>query len=94
MSQDLDFVVGDNAKQQLVSFVERVERLEEEKQGLAENIKEVFGEAKSVGFDVPTMRKAIKLRKMDPEKRKTADAMLDTYMHALGDAESDEAEED
>lgn len=93
MSKDLNFVVGDNAKQRLISFVERVERLAEEISGLQDDTKEVFAEAKGEGFDVPTMRKAIRLRKMDPAKRKEAEALLDLYMGALGDAESDEDED-
>jgi uncharacterized protein (UPF0335 family) len=69
---------------QLRSFIERAERLEEEKKGIAEDIKEVFGEAKSQGFDVKTMRAIIKLRAMDKAKRQEADALLDTYKAALG----------
>lgn len=80
----LDFVVGDNAKQALVGFVERLERLEEEKAALTDDTKEVLSEAKSTGFDTPTLRKVIRLRKMDPEKRKIAEAMLETYLAALG----------
>jgi uncharacterized protein (UPF0335 family) len=69
---------------QLRSFIERVERLEEEKKGMAEDIKEVFGEAKSQGFDVKTMRSIIKLRALDKAKRQEAEALLETYKTALG----------
>jgi uncharacterized protein (UPF0335 family) len=69
---------------QLRSFIERVERLEEEKKGMADDIKDVFGEAKSQGFDVKTMRAVIKLRALDKAKRQEAEALLDTYKSALG----------
>jgi uncharacterized protein (UPF0335 family) len=68
---------------QLLSFIERAERLEEEKKGIAEDIKEVFGEAKSQGFDVKTMRAIIRLRAMDKAKRQEMEALLDTYKSAL-----------
>lgn len=71
----------------LRQMIERAERLEEEKKGIAEDIKEVFSEAKAQGFDVPTMKKLIKLRGMEKHKRDEADALLDTYMAALGMAE-------
>jgi uncharacterized protein (UPF0335 family) len=69
---------------QLRSFIERVERLDEEKKGMADDIKDVFGEAKSQGFDVKTMRAIIKLRALDKAKRQEAEALLDTYKSALG----------
>lgn len=67
------------------SFVERVERLEEEKRGLGEDIKVVYAEAKADGFDVKQMRRHIGERRKDSVKRATDQAVLDTYMHALGD---------
>lgn len=67
----------------LVSVVERVERLEEEKQGIIDDISEVYKEAKGNGLDAPTIKRVIRLRKMDPEKRKEQEAMLDLYMSAL-----------
>ena len=85
--QDLDFVVGDNARQQLLSFIERIERLQEEKDELASDIREVFAEAKGNGFDPKIMRMALRLRKMDPADRAEQEAVLDTYMHALDDRE-------
>jgi len=69
---------------QLRQLIERVERLEEEKKGIAEDIKEVFAEAKSHGFDVPTIKALIKLRNMEKHKRQEAEALLETYMAALG----------
>lgn len=85
--------VGSNsgfAAGQLVSFVERVERLEEEKAALVEDIREVYGEAKSRGFDTAIMRKAIRLRKIPKADRQEAEAILDLYMSALGMHDADE----
>ncbi len=72
------------AKDQLRSFIERIERLEEEKTTLAADIREVFAEAKANGYDVKTMRTVIKLRKMDASDRDEQEHMLDLYKHALG----------
>ena len=72
------------AGERLRSFIERIERLEEEKAALMEDIKEVYGVAKSVGFDTKTMRKIISLRKMDTEKRREQDELLDLYKSAIG----------
>ena len=72
------------AGKRLLSFIERVERLQEEKAALAEDIKEVYGEAKSVGFDVKTIRQVVKLRKMDTEKRREQEELLDLYKSAVG----------
>lgn len=69
---------------QLRLFIERIERLEDEKRGIADDIKDVYGEAKSTGFDAKTMRSIVRLRKMEPHKRQEADAMLETYRNALG----------
>ena len=68
----------------LKSLIERVERLEEEKTNIATDIKEVFAEAKSAGFDVKTMKTVIKLRKMDPATRDEQEYLLDTYINAIG----------
>ncbi|MGO8917699.1 MAG: DUF2312 domain-containing protein [Stellaceae bacterium] len=76
--------VGGIAGERLKSFIERVERLEEEKRALAEDIKEVFAEAKGVGFDVKTMRQIIKIRKLDQDDLDEQEALLDTYKRALG----------
>jgi uncharacterized protein (UPF0335 family) len=72
------------AKDQLKAFVERIERLEEEKKAIADDIKGVYGEAKGNGFDVKALRAIIRLRKEDPAKRAEHEAILETYMHALG----------
>jgi uncharacterized protein (UPF0335 family) len=76
--------VGGVAGERLKSFIERIERLEEEKKALAEDIKEVFSEAKGVGFDVKVMRQIIRIRKMDEDDRDEQEALLDTYMRAIG----------
>lgn len=76
--------VGGVAGERLRSFIERIERLEEEKAGLAEDIKEVYAEAKGVGFDVPTIRKVIAERKKDPEKRAEQLELFDLYKSAIG----------
>jgi uncharacterized protein (UPF0335 family) len=68
----------------LRSFVERIERLEEEKRALADDVKDVFAEAKSAGYDVKVMRQVIKLRKMDSAKYEELEALLDIYKAALG----------
>jgi uncharacterized protein (UPF0335 family) len=65
-------------------LVERIERLEEEKKALADDIKDVYGEAKANGFDVKALRTVIRLRKQDVEERKEQEAILETYLHALG----------
>ena len=72
------------AADQLKSFIERIERLEEEKAGLAGDIKEVFLEAKGNGFDTKAMRKILSLRKKDHAERKEEEAILELYMQALG----------
>lgn len=76
--------VGGVAGQRLLAFFERIERLEEEKAAIAEDIKEVFAEAKGTGFDVKTIRRILKLRKMDSEKRNEETELLDLYMSAIG----------
>lgn len=72
------------AKDQLKAFIERVERLEAEKKGLSDDIRDVFAEAKGSGFDVGVLRQVIRLRKQDVSERKEAEAILETYLHALG----------
>ena len=76
--------VGGVAGERLRAFVERVERLEEEKTALMEDIKEIYGEAKAVGFDVKTLRKIVSLRKMESEKRREEDELLELYKSAIG----------
>ena len=76
--------VGGVAREQLRSIIERIERLEEEKKSLGDDIKEVYAEAKSNGYDTPTLRKVIALRKKNQHERQEAEALLETYMSALG----------
>jgi uncharacterized protein (UPF0335 family) len=76
--------VGGIAGDRLKSFIERIERLEEEKKALQEDIKEVFAEAKGTGFDVKIMRQILKLRKMDKDDLDEQEALLDVYKRALG----------
>lgn len=76
---------GDNVSgEQLRLFIERIERLEEEKRGIADDIKDVYGEARSTGFDAKTMRKIVALRKMEKHHRDEADEMLTLYRDVLG----------
>ncbi len=75
---------GGIAADRLKSFVERIERLEEEKAALTADIREVFGEAKGTGFDVKIMRQVIKLRKMESNDRQEQEHLLDLYKRALG----------
>ena len=77
--------VGDEARQQLRQFVARIERLEEEKAGIAADIKEVYAEAKSCGYDTKIIRKAIALLKQDPQEREEQQALLHLYMDAIGE---------
>jgi uncharacterized protein (UPF0335 family) len=70
--------------EQLRLLIERIERLEEEKKGIADDIKDVYGEAKSTGFDVKTMRSIVRLRKMEKHHRDEAEMLLETYKQALG----------
>ena len=78
--------IGHNsfAKDQLKAFVERIERLNEEKQALLDDIKNVYAEAKGNGFDVKALRTIIAMRKQDADKRREHEAILETYLHALG----------
>jgi uncharacterized protein (UPF0335 family) len=80
------------AKDQLRSIVERIERLEEEKQALAGDIKEIYAEAKANGFDAKTLRQVVRLRKTDTAERMEQAALLDLYMHALGMIQAEAAE--
>lgn len=72
------------AEERLRSFIERVERLEEEKKALTDDIKEVYAEAKGEGFCTKTMRTVVRLRKMDKADFQEAEAMLDLYLSSLG----------
>lgn len=72
------------AKEQLRAFIERIERLEEEKAALLGDIREVFAEAKGNGFDTKIMRQVVRIRKLDQADRDEMDALLDLYLHAMG----------
>lgn len=76
--------VGGIAADQLRQIVARIERLEEEKAGLAADIRDVYAEAKGNGFEVKVLRQIIRLRKLDKAELQEQDALLDLYMHALG----------
>ena len=80
--------IGDNskrfAKDQLKAFVERVERLEEEKATISSDIRDVYAEAKSSGYDVKALRTIVRMRKQDADERRQHEAILETYMLALG----------
>ena len=75
---------GNVAADQLRLFIERIERLEEEKKGIADDIRDVYSEAKANGYDTKTMRKVVALRKLETHVRQEADALLETYRTALG----------
>lgn len=72
------------ARDQLRSIIERIERLEEEKKAIADDIKEVFAEAKGNGFDTKTLRTVVRMRKIEASEREEQEAMLDLYLSALG----------
>jgi uncharacterized protein (UPF0335 family) len=72
------------ARDQLKSFIERIERLEEEKKTIADDIKDVYSEAKGTGFDTKILKKIISIRKQDKDERMEQEAILETYMIALG----------
>lgn len=69
---------------QLKAFIERIERLEEEKKTIADDIKDVYAEAKGTGFDIKVLRKIVSMRKQDQHERKEQDELLSLYLHALG----------
>ena len=76
--------LADSAQKQLRQFIEQIERLEEEKKGIAEDISDKFSEAKALGFDVKIMKQVLRLRKKSKTDRDEEEAVLETYMHALG----------
>ena len=75
---------GTVSAEQLRLFIERIERLEEEKKGIADDVKDVYAEAKGQGYDVKTMRSILKLRAMEKNARMEQEALLETYKAALG----------
>lgn len=76
--------VGGVAVDQLKSIIARIEKLEEEKAAISDDIKDVFAEAKGNGFDVKAIRQILKIRKMDAQEREEEETVLDTYLRALG----------
>lgn len=72
------------AKDQLKAIVERIEHLEEEKKAISDDIRDVYAEAKGNGYDVTALRTVIRLRKQDKDERAEQEAILETYLHALG----------
>ena len=72
------------AKDQLKAIIERIEHLEEEKKAIADDIRDVYAEAKANGFDVKALRTIVRLRKQDVDERREQEAILETYLHALG----------
>ena len=78
-------ILNQAAQGQLKSVIERIERLEQEKSEIAEQIKEVFAEAKGNGFDVKILRKVVRIRKQDRAKRLEEESILDTYLAAMGE---------
>jgi len=79
-----DPAVGGIAADRLRSIIERVERLEEEKKAIADDVRDVYAEAKASGYDVKALRTVVRLRKLDANERKEQEAILETYLHALG----------
>lgn len=88
MEDDADINGGDNsstvAANQLRAFIERIERLEEEKKTISDDIKEVYAEMKGTGFDTKAARTIVRLRKRDRAEREEEEAILDLYLNALG----------
>ena len=71
-------------RDQLKAFIERIERLEEEKKALGDDIRDVYAEAKGTGFDIKALRAIVRMRKQDVNERKEQEALIETYLHALG----------
>ncbi|GAM03878.1 MULTISPECIES: DUF2312 domain-containing protein [Novosphingobium] len=76
--------MAETADDRLRLLIERIERLEEEKKGISDDIRDVYNEAKAVGYDVKIMRQIVRLRKMKPDDRREMDMVLETYRSALG----------
>lgn len=84
MAEDITETSQTVAAGQLRSFIERIERLEEDKKAIADDIKDVYAECKGTGFDVKAVRQLVRIRKQDKAEREEAEAILDLYMAALG----------
>ncbi len=78
-------VLSGTAQSQLKSIIERIERLEEDKAAVSNDLKEVYAEAKGTGFDVKILRKVVRYRKQDRAKQQEEEALLDLYLSAIGD---------
>lgn len=76
--------IGNNAKEQLKAIIERIERLEEEKKTITEDIRDVYAEAKGNGYDVKALRTIVRMRKQDANERAEQETILETYLQALG----------
>ena len=76
--------MAESADDRLRLLIERVERLEEEKKGIQDDIKDVYAEAKATGYDAKIMKQIVRIRKMKPDDRREAEAILETYLAALG----------
>lgn len=76
--------LGGNSKEQLRSVISRIEHLEDEKKQIADDIRDVYAEAKGNGFDTKALRAVVRMRRQDAQKRAEHEAILETYMHALG----------
>lgn len=82
--QPLSDAAAGFTKEQLKSFIERIERLEEEKKSIADDIKDVFSEAKGTGFDVGALKEILKIRRQDADQRAEHEAIVDLYLQSLG----------
>lgn len=85
MTDQMSDNLSETARDKLRLTVERIERLEEEKKEVAEQIKEVYGEAKALGYDTKALRSVVKLRKQDRQEREEQEAILEVYLDALGE---------
>jgi uncharacterized protein (UPF0335 family) len=83
-SMEWELAEGCVAADELKLLIERIERLEEEKKGIADDVRDVYAEAKARGYDPKTMRAVVRLRKMEAHSRQEAEALLETYKAALG----------
>lgn len=86
MSEDAITRIDETTRERLRQTIAKIERLEEEKKEVAEQIKEVYGEAKAIGFDTKALRAVIRLRKIEKAERDEQDMILETYLIALGEA--------
>lgn len=85
MTDEMSDNLSETARDKLRLTVERIERLEEEKREVSEQIKEVYGEAKALGYDTKALRTVVKLRKQDRQERQEQEAILEVYLDALGE---------